>query len=127
MVSSQFPQIFNNAGLWFRISSKPLLNDVQSRVPSLSPSEVPPKFVTAKCDYFVDVQLWPPHKLRPEAWLANFRSDELPFALHLLNAFLYYSDHFLDQLFVGAFQGLSELLNPVTRAAAAAAIGVGLY
>lgn len=85
-------------------------------VPSLSPSEVPPKFVTAKCDYFVDVQLWPPHKLRPEAWLTNFKSDEMPFAVHLLNAFLYYSDHLIDHLFGGAFQSLSEILHPAQPA-----------
>lgn len=45
------------------------------------------ELVQAKCDYFVDVQLWPlKATLDPERWLSNFENDELDHAIHLLNS-----------------------------------------
>ena len=65
-------------------------------------------FVLSKCNYFVDIQLWPKKtKLNPEGWLTNFRADELDAAVHLLNGFVYYSTELVERLFFAAFQGLS--------------------
>ena len=65
-------------------------------------------FVLSKCDYFLDMQLWPKKtKLNPEGWLENFQSDEMDAAVHLLNGFVYYSNELIKQLFFVAFQGLS--------------------
>lgn len=72
-----------------------------------------------KCDYFLQVQLWPVRtELDAEAWLSNFKRDELPHAVHLLNAFLYFSERLVDQMFVAAFQSLSRLLVPSASDAA---------
>lgn len=74
----------------------------------IRPAHVHEPFVLAKCDYFVDVQLWPRRtNLDPKAWLNNFRDDEREYAVHLLNAFLYFSTDFVNELFRAAFQRLS--------------------
>ena len=66
------------------------------------------QFVLAKCRYFLDVHLWPLRlRMDPEKWLDNFEADELPYAVHLLNAFTYYSDPLIDHLFISAFNALS--------------------
>lgn len=71
--------------------------------------EVNEAFVKGKCDFLVDTQLWPLHqRLDPHGWLGNFGNDERPFAVHLLNSFMYFSNVLLDQLFVSAFRGLSR-------------------
>jgi hypothetical protein len=65
-------------------------------------------FVQSKCDYFVDVQLWPLRtELNPEAWLSNFPPDEIDHAVHLLNGFIYFSSAITKRLFYAAFQSLS--------------------
>ena len=69
-------------------------------------------FVISKCDYFVDVQLWPiEQKLNPQGWLSNFLPDEMEYAVHLLDAFLYFSEDLTKQLFWATFQGLSRRLS----------------
>jgi len=56
-------------------------------------------FVLGKCDYFVDVQLWPLiQRLNPKRWLSNFRPAEMDHAISLLNAFLYFDRILMDQL-----------------------------
>lgn len=83
-----------------------------SSVRPIAPVEVTEPFVLAKCDYFVDVQLWPLHShVDPRRWLQNFTDEERPYAIHLLNALLYYAEPLIDQLFVAAFQGLSRYLR----------------
>jgi hypothetical protein len=63
----------------------------------------------AKCDYFVDVHLWPlKTTLDPERWLSNFHNGELEHAIHLLNAFMYFSETLVNEMFVAAFQTLSR-------------------
>ena len=62
-----------------------------------------------KCDYFVDVQLWPLHKtLNARGWLGNFPEGEKDHAVHLLNGFLYFSPPLVDQMFVAAVQSVSS-------------------
>jgi len=77
-----------------------------------TPALVHSEFVLTKCDYFVDVQLWPlKADLNPQAWLENFISAELPHATQLLNAFLYFSERMVDEMFVAAFQALSHAVT----------------
>jgi hypothetical protein len=67
------------------------------------------EFVLTKCDYFVDVQVWPrATAVSPLPWLANFTEAELPYAIHLLDAFLFFSDELTDALLRGAFDDLSR-------------------
>jgi hypothetical protein len=70
------------------------------------------ELLQAKCDHFVDVQLWPlKAQLQPEQWLSNFHEDELDHAIHLLNAFMYFSTALVDNMFVAAFQTLSRFFR----------------
>ena len=81
---------------------------------SISPPRVSEQFVLAKAEYFVDVQLWPREtKLDPHGWLSNFKGHEKDHAIHLLNAFLYYSATLTDELFRAAFQQLSRRIVPI--------------
>lgn len=79
------------------------------------------EFILAKCDYFCNVQLWPLFEhLNPRAWLANFEKTERPFALQLLNAFLYFSAAQTNHMFEGAFNTISRSFasnNPSYRTA----------
>jgi hypothetical protein len=83
-------------------------------MPFISPPFLAEHDVLSKADYFVDVQLWPLHQsLDPRSWLANFLEAEKPHAIHLLNAFMYFSSYLVNQMLVAAFQSLSsELYEP---------------
>ena len=73
-----------------------------------TPPEVNQKTVLEKCDYFSEVTLWPMKQhLDPEPWLRNFNEAELPFALHLLNQFFFFSDELVNEIFASAFKNLS--------------------
>jgi len=75
----------------------------------IKPIKVTKDFVLAKCNYFVDVQLWPIHSvIDPERWLSNFKVAEMDHAAQLLYSFLYYSEKLTDEMFIAAFQGLSR-------------------
>jgi hypothetical protein len=51
----------------------------------IKPVKVTKDFVLAKCNYFVDVQLWPIHsEMDPERWLSNFKPEEMDHAVQLL-------------------------------------------
>lgn len=77
----------------------------------LRPTLVTPTEVLAKCDYFVDTQIWPLKQvLNPEGWLKNFTENEVPFAAMLLNAFMYLSDGLVNSIFASTIQQvLSQL------------------
>ncbi len=81
-----------------------------------SPSPILPPLlgesdVLTKCEYFVDVQLWPLHKtLNADGWLTNFTNGEREHAVHLLNGFLYFCSAFVDQMFMAAVQAVSSQL-----------------
>jgi hypothetical protein len=91
---------------------------------AISTPEVNETFVIAKCNYFVDTHLWPlKTKLDPEGWLGNFSGADRELAIHLLNGFMYFSSHLIDQLFISAFRGLSNRIvahneSPQRRVAA---------
>ena len=71
-------------------------------------TQVNRELLVAKCDYFVDVQLWPLRtSLDPERWLSNFRDRELDHAIHLLNAFMFFSESLVNEMFVAAFRRLA--------------------
>jgi hypothetical protein len=74
-------------------------------------AKVNKEFVLQKGDFFVDVQLWHFGKLRPDEWLSNFDADEQEHAVHLLNAFMYFSNRLVEQLFCAAFQELSQVIR----------------
>lgn len=77
--------------------------------PSIAPVRITKDFALAKCNYFVDVQLWPIlSQLDPKGWLSNFRTNEMDHAVHLLYSFVFFSEKLIDELFVAAFQGLSR-------------------
>lgn len=69
------------------------------------------ELVLSKCKFLVDVQLWAIKKrIDPEGWLSNFKPEELPHALSLLNGFMYFSGPTVDELFRGAFRKLSQIV-----------------
>ena len=58
--------------------------------------------------FLADISVWPERQsLDPHAWLTNFSASEQPFALNLLNVFLYYNERLVDALFIRAVQQLS--------------------
>ena len=75
------------------------------------PSEVPFDLLEEKWKDFTHFQVWPLRsKLDPEGWLGNFNDDDRPFAYHLLNSFMYFSEAITNQLFEAAVQHLSQLI-----------------
>lgn len=89
----------------FRRGTMPSAPPTTPSAPRLADRE----FVLAKCEYFVDVQVWPrATTLSPLPWLENFTEDELPYAIHLLDAFLFFSNDLTDALLRGAFDDLSR-------------------
>jgi hypothetical protein len=81
---------------------------VAEPIPQLRPTAVTRNVVLEKCDYFVDVQLWPlKAEANPEGWLENFEATEREHAQCLLHAFQYFSHQLVDELFRAAVQNLS--------------------
>jgi len=78
----------------------------------ITPATVGKDFVSSKCSYFTDVQLWPiSTHLDPEGWLTNFVDSEMEHAVHLLSGFLFYSNALVSELFRSAFQRLSRSIT----------------
>ena len=78
-------------------------------------------FVVSKCDYFVNVQLWPlKSQIDPIRWLHNFLPEEMEHAVYLLNSFVYFSESLVRQMFVATVQQLSSRVGafgtPIRRA-----------
>jgi hypothetical protein len=70
--------------------------------------------IIEKCNYFVNVQLWPLRDtLDVDGWLANFRDDEVEHVTHLLDFFMYYSERMIDALLLSSFQNLSQTLRSI--------------
>lgn len=76
-----------------------------SRLPAKAASE---PFILSKLQYLVDVGVWPNRdRLDYHGWLANFRASERPYALNMLNVFLYYNDSLVDALLRRAVNQIS--------------------
>ncbi len=68
--------------------------------------------VLAKCDFFVESQVWSPHtRIDPTGWLDNFRNNEEPYALQLLNSVSFFNEILTDRLFASAFHAISNELG----------------
>jgi hypothetical protein len=66
-------------------------------------------FVLEKCAYFAEVGLWERDAVMPVVrWIENFDENDRPYAVHLLNAFLYFSREMTDALLLGAVADLSR-------------------
>jgi len=64
--------------------------------------------ILAKAELFTDFQLWPTtHIMDPRGWLRNFTEAEFPYALVLLDSFLFYSEPLVDALYRSAVHALS--------------------
>jgi len=73
--------------------------------PAARPTSVTGNEVLGKCEYFVDVLLWPLlNEMDPLRCLGNFHGDEMEYAIHMLQSFLYYSEEVTNALFKSAFQ-----------------------
>lgn len=78
----------------------------------MSPAEMTKELLHSKCDYFIDVQIWPIRSvLNPHLWLTNFEKSEMEHAVHLLNSFLYFNEILIDKMFVAAFHDLSNKIR----------------
>jgi hypothetical protein len=68
-------------------------------------------FVLTKCDYFVDVQVWPlSDQCDARGWLSNFEGNDRAYALQLLNSFMFFRQPMMDAMFMSAVNGLSQRL-----------------
>jgi hypothetical protein len=75
------------------------------------PSDISIDLLEEKWRDFTHFQVWPLRsKLDPEGWLNNFTKADLPFAYHLLNSFMFFSESVTNQLFLAAVQHLSQLV-----------------
>jgi hypothetical protein len=70
---------------------------------------VPEAQVRAEFDALMTLHAWEPSKIKPEDWLENFDSVELPYALQMLHRFVFYPDHLTDELLASAFHQISGL------------------
>jgi hypothetical protein len=80
--------------------------------PRLSVHEASEASIDLKIQFLADVHLWPGReRLDPYAWLKNFTDSERPYALNLLNTFLYFNEELIDAMFRGAVSSLSSTLT----------------
>jgi hypothetical protein len=74
--------------------------------------------VLEACERLIDLSAWPRRKIEYRGWLDNFEKADRPLAVHMLSRFTYLSNELVDQLFLAAFQGLSNRIGPRADAAA---------
>lgn len=80
--------------------------------PRLPAQRIPDRLVLSKLDFLADIQLWPIRAhLDPYRWLENFRATERPYALNILNVFLYLSHPIMDAMFRATVHSLSANLS----------------
>ena len=82
------------------------------------------EFIFSKLQFLVDIHLWPLRtRLDPYAWIENFTDTERPYALNILNVFLYFVGDLIDAMFRAAVHSLCpELTAKATSLAEARAI-----
>jgi len=73
------------------------------------PIDLTRDFIIEKCEYFASVGIWPPKNIiDPESWLDNFNRSEQNHAIYLLNFFMYFSDIFINEIFLSSMRTLSR-------------------
>ena len=83
-----------------------LSNTIQSS--RLSAQQASEAFITSKCEFLMHIGLWPSsYTLDPRGWLGNFDESERPYALNLLNVFLYFNENLMNALLRSAVQQLT--------------------
>ncbi len=83
-----------------------------SRTNRILAQQLSEDFILSKLQSMVDMHLWPSReKLDPHAWLKIFQESEMPYAINLLNIFIYYNEPMTDALFRAAIQSLSASLT----------------
>lgn len=65
--------------------------------------------ILSACDHLIDLHAWRADKIDPHGWMSNFDAVERSLAAELLRRFTFYADPLVDQLYVSAFQALSNL------------------
>ncbi len=84
----------------------------QTQPQTISTAEMTKELVLSKCNYFVDVHVWPiKNSLNPERWLSNFRADEMEHAVQLLNYFIFFSEELVNNMFIASFQMISNQIR----------------
>ena len=79
-----------------------------TRTDRLPTHDVTEKLVFSKLQFLSDFNLWPGRsELDPDGWLANFRPIERPFAVNILNVFLYFAEPLVNAMFHGSVHSLS--------------------
>ena len=83
-----------------------LIDTIQS--PRLTTQQASDAFVMAKCEYLINTGLWPAtHTFDHRGWLDNFMASERPYALNLVNVFLYYNEDLINALLRSAVRRLT--------------------
>lgn len=68
--------------------------------------------VLEACDRLVDFAAWPRKKVDYRSWLDNFDHADRPLATIMLSRFTFLSHQLVDQLFITAFQNISNEVAP---------------
>ncbi|RYG99641.1 MAG: hypothetical protein EON58_03215 [Alphaproteobacteria bacterium] len=63
------------------------------------------------CDRLVDFAIWPRGKVEYRAWLNNFDAADRQLAVQMLSSFTFLSHQLVDQLFISAFQNISNIIQ----------------
>lgn len=71
----------------------------------------------SKVRSLADFHVWPEREiLDPDRWLTNFTAHERPYAINILNVFLYFNSRLIDAMFSAAIHSLSaELISGNNR------------
>lgn len=78
----------------------------------LPAQQVSAEFIESKLQFMADIHLWPERQqMDPDTWLENFRDAERPYALNLLNVFMYFNEPLVDALFRAAVRSLSAAIT----------------
>ena len=78
----------------------------------LSVKEIDEDSVLSKVQYYVDFHVWPEsERMDPYRWLGNFTDRERPYALNILNVFLYFNNRMVNDMFRWAVHSLSAVLT----------------
>ncbi len=87
----------------------------------LHAQRAPDDSVLSKLQFLSDIHIWPLRThLNPHRWLDNFRPTERPYAINILNVFLYFSNPMVDAIFRATVHSLSADLTAQSTSLASA-------